>query len=87
MLDKYFSLKMWVCVSNDSDIKQFVTNIINYANDFVATNAPLRQFNLNTVDIEQLQNQLTNKLVGKKFLLILDDVWNKDRGKWVELKN
>ncbi|XP_028224819.1 putative disease resistance protein RGA4 [Glycine soja] len=79
-----FSLKMWVCVSDDFDINQLIMKIINSAND---ANAPFRQQNLNMVDLEQLQNQLRSKLAGKKFLLVLDDVWNDDRVKWVELRN
>ncbi|XP_030936364.1 putative disease resistance protein RGA4 [Quercus lobata] len=30
---------------------------------------------------------LRNNLDGKKFLLVLDDLWNEDRGKWIELRN
>ena len=31
--------------------------------------------------------RLENNLEGRKFLLVLDDVWNEDRGKWIELRN
>ncbi|KAH1077686.1 hypothetical protein GLYMA_19G135700v4 [Glycine max] len=78
-IDECFSLKMWVCVSDDFDINQLIVKIINSAND---ANASLRQQNLNMVDLEQLQNQLRNILAGQKFLLVLDDVWNDDRVKW-----
>jgi len=83
-IQECFPLKMWVCVSDDFDIKQLIIKIINSAND---QDAPPHQHNLNMFDLEQLQNQLTNKLSGQKLLLVLDDVWNEDRVKWVELRN
>ncbi|KAM1781273.1 hypothetical protein ACFX15_039042 [Malus domestica] len=36
--------------------------------------------------IEQLQNDLRRKVDGKKYLLVLDDVWNENREKWLRLK-
>ncbi|KAM1902782.1 hypothetical protein ACFX13_040378 [Malus domestica] len=36
--------------------------------------------------IEQLQNDLRRKVDGKKYLLVLDDVWNENREKWLSLK-
>jgi len=83
-IQECFPLKMWVCVSNDFDIKQLIIKIINSAND---QDAPPHPQNLNMLDLEQLQNQLKNKLSGQKFLLVLDDVWNEERVKWVELRN
>ncbi|KAK7378165.1 hypothetical protein VNO80_03602 [Phaseolus coccineus] len=83
-IQESFPLKMWVCVSDDFDIKQLIIKIINSAND---QDAPPHQQNLNMLDLEQLQNQLTNKLSGQKLLLVLDDIWNEDRVKWVELWN
>ncbi|KAK7336562.1 hypothetical protein VNO77_17107 [Canavalia gladiata] len=75
-----FSLKMWVCVSHEFDIKQVIIKLINSANDSAI------QHNLNMLDMEQLQNQLRKKLADQKFLLVLDDVWNEDRVKWVQLR-
>ena len=86
-IQECFPLKMWVCVSDDFDIKQLIIKIINSANDSISDDAPSHQPNWNTLDLEQLQNQLKNKLSGQKFLLVLDDVWNEDRVKWVELRN
>ncbi|CAJ1911707.1 unnamed protein product [Sphenostylis stenocarpa] len=87
-INECFLLKMWVCVSEDFDIKQVIVKIINSANDSASlAHAHDGQQNLNILDMEQLQNQLRNKLAGKKFLLVLDDVWNEDRVKWVELRN
>ncbi|CAJ1911780.1 unnamed protein product [Sphenostylis stenocarpa] len=86
-IEQCFTLKMWVCVSDDFDIKQLIIKIINSANDQASADAPPHQQNLNMLDLQQLQNQLTNKLAGQSFLLVLDDVWNEDRVKWIELRN
>ncbi|XP_068472695.1 putative disease resistance protein RGA3 [Phaseolus vulgaris] len=80
-INELFPLKMWVCVSIDFEIKQEIIKIIN------SNNASAHQQNLDKLDVEQLQSQLRNKLVSQKFLLVLDDVWNEDLVKWVELRN
>ncbi|PNX92798.1 disease resistance protein rga2-like [Trifolium pratense] len=84
-IDAYFPLKMWVCVSGSFDIKQVIIKIISSANE--STDATTYQQNLRDLDIQQLQNHLKSKLKGQMFLLVLDDVWNEDRVKWVELKD
>ncbi|PNX66077.1 disease resistance protein rga2-like, partial [Trifolium pratense] len=45
------------------------------------------QENINHFDIEQLQIRLRHKLSGQKFILVLDDIWNDDRAKWIELSD
>ncbi|XWS09373.1 hypothetical protein CRYUN_Cryun40dG0079700 [Craigia yunnanensis] len=37
--------------------------------------------------METLQNRLRDIINGKKYLLVLDDVWNEDRGKWLDLRD
>ncbi|XP_059590162.1 disease resistance protein RGA2-like [Vitis vinifera] len=73
----HFSIKIWVSVSDEFDVKKLVREILkeikgdeNYS-DF----------------LQQLQSPLRNALDGEKFLLVLDDVWNTDREKWLELKD
>ncbi|TYI58712.1 hypothetical protein E1A91_D11G380200v1 [Gossypium mustelinum] len=36
--------------------------------------------------MDQLQKQLREKIGGKKYLLVLDDIWNDEWEKWVSLK-
>ncbi|XP_039688450.1 putative disease resistance protein RGA3 [Medicago truncatula] len=87
-LDETFPLKMWVCVSDDFELKNLLVKILNAASvsGSSADPNPIHQESFTNLDLEQLQNRLRNVIAGKKFLLVLDDVWNEDRVKWVELK-
>ncbi|CAJ1911928.1 unnamed protein product [Sphenostylis stenocarpa] len=90
-MDEHFQLKMWVCISNDFDIRQIIVKMINSAfasdNATASASALAHQDNVNGLDIEQLQSLLRHKLSGQKYLLVLDDTWNDDRAKWIELKD
>ncbi|KAM3683783.1 hypothetical protein ACJW31_12G174900 [Castanea mollissima] len=74
---EHFELKCWVCVSDEFVLKQLLVKMIK----------SITSKNCSDLDEEQLQVLLRNNLDGKKFFLVLDDVWNEDRGKWFELKN
>ncbi|PIA30659.1 hypothetical protein AQUCO_05400038v1 [Aquilegia coerulea] len=67
---------LWVCVSQEFDVKTITEKIIKSA-----TNAPCPN-----VEMDQLQYRLREELGEKRFLLVLDDVWNEDVNKWDELK-
>ncbi|RDX62444.1 putative disease resistance protein RGA1, partial [Mucuna pruriens] len=88
-VDELFQLKMWVCISDHFDIRQIIIKIINslYASHSAPTIAVAHQENIDNLDIEQLQNHLRHKLFGQKYLIVLDDIWNDDRAKWIELKD
>ncbi|KAK7336555.1 hypothetical protein VNO77_17099 [Canavalia gladiata] len=92
-MDALFQLKMWVCVSDDFDIRHIIIKIINVASASASNSASAptiahaQQESLNNLDMEQLQSRLRCKLSGQKFLLVLDDIWNDDRAKWIELEN
>nr|XP_023898484.1 putative disease resistance protein RGA3 [Quercus suber] len=72
----HFELKLWICVSDNFDVKKIVKQILE----------TLKEENLDK-NLEILQNHLREKLNGKKYFLVLDDVWNEDRDKWMLLKN
>ncbi|KAH7557219.1 hypothetical protein JRO89_XS11G0076700 [Xanthoceras sorbifolium] len=76
-IDEYFDLKLWVCVSNDFVEKKMIIDIISSATDQKCSD----------MNIDQLQKVLRDVLDGKKYLLVLDDVWNEDVKKWVEFKS
>ncbi|KAL0907619.1 hypothetical protein M5K25_022038 [Dendrobium thyrsiflorum] len=73
-----FSPKVWVCVSEEFDVlrvtKEIVTSIMG---------SSIHNDNNNLND---LQCQLKDALLNKKFLLILDDVWNEKADKWEALR-
>ncbi|XP_039040679.1 putative disease resistance protein RGA3 [Hibiscus syriacus] len=73
----HFELMMWVCVSDVFDVKTIVANIIKS----VTNQAPDQN-----LEMDQLQKQLRNKIDGKKYLLVLDDVWEENGEKWFSLK-
>ncbi|KAK8588766.1 hypothetical protein V6N12_023181 [Hibiscus sabdariffa] len=77
MVKDHFELRLWVCVSDTFDLKLIVENIIKS----VTNHAPNQN-----LEMDQLQNQLREKIDGKKYLLVLDDVWNEEREQWFNLK-
>ncbi|KAH1064630.1 hypothetical protein J1N35_029617 [Gossypium stocksii] len=74
-VDKWFDRKAWVCVSEEFDAFKVTKTILEEIKCSCDGNQ-----NLN-----QLQLKLKEQLSGKKFLIILDDVWNKNYFHWKEL--
>jgi hypothetical protein len=74
---KHFkSLKMWVCVSDIFDVKNIVAKVLESATKEKPADA----------EMDTLVGKLREKIEGKKYFLVLDDVWNGDHGKWCRLK-
>ncbi|CAA2959358.1 disease resistance RGA3 [Olea europaea subsp. europaea] len=46
-----------------------------------------RESSSNISNLEILLQHVKNSLLKKRFLIVLDDVWTEDRGKWEPLKN
>jgi len=75
-IEKHFEVKMWVCVSDSFHVKNIVEKILESATN---TKQPI-------VEMNTLVNYLGKEINGKKYLLVLDDVWNEDQEKWSRLK-
>ncbi|KAL5538339.1 hypothetical protein UlMin_043603 [Ulmus minor] len=73
---KCFEPKAWVCVSDVFDVKLLVQKILRS----VGGTSPDQN-----LDLEQLQTQLRSHIEGKKYLLVLDDVWNENSAEWDKL--
>jgi len=71
-----FDFKAWVCVSDEFDV-------------FKVSRAILEAVTGSTDDsrnLEMVQRRLKEKLTEKKFLLVLDDVWNENQSKWEDVQ-
>uniref|UniRef100_A0A6I9S7J6 Disease resistance protein RGA2-like n=2 Tax=Elaeis guineensis var. tenera TaxID=51953 RepID=A0A6I9S7J6_ELAGV len=75
-VEKHFQPLIWVCVSDEFDIAKLARAIISSA-----TGTECQESNM-----ELLQRRLREVVSGKRYLLVLDDVWNEDQAKWDELK-
>ncbi|XP_059441940.1 putative disease resistance RPP13-like protein 1 [Corylus avellana] len=69
---EHFNLHLRVCVSEEFDVSKVTKTILERLTSSTYDNK----------DLDQLQVILKEKLERKKFLLVLDDVWNKDYAIW-----
>ncbi|CAJ2664717.1 unnamed protein product [Trifolium pratense] len=73
-----FEKIMWVCVSDNFDVKIIVQNMLE----------SLTQSNIDgTLSLDNLQKLFRKELTGKRYLLVLDDVWNENFEKWDHLRS
>ncbi|KAG8373777.1 hypothetical protein BUALT_Bualt11G0060400 [Buddleja alternifolia] len=72
----HFELHIWVCVSDDFTIRRLVSAIIQSIEGGAS----------NISELDPLQRLLQERLRGRKFLLVLDDVWNENHRLWDGLK-
>lgn len=72
----HFNPKAWVCVSEEFDVLRITRTILESATSLPCD---LKDFN-------QIQVKLRDALAGRKFLIVLDDVWNKNYSEWNRLQ-
>ncbi|KAK8330077.1 hypothetical protein V6Z12_A11G369900 [Gossypium hirsutum] len=76
-INQSFDLKAWVCVSDNFDA-------------IAITKAILQSITSESCDysnLDLLQVKLKEKLSGKRFLLVLDDIWNENYNDWTILRS
>ncbi|XP_020696360.2 disease resistance protein RGA2-like [Dendrobium catenatum] len=78
-ITKEFGLKMWVCVSNNFDVKKVIADMLQ----------SLKKEKPRCDTLDALQNSLRTEIMSQKFLLVLDDIWEedeeKDKSKWEDV--
>ncbi|KAL6320032.1 hypothetical protein AAG906_003130 [Vitis piasezkii] len=82
----HFKKRIWVCVSNDFDMKKVIIDIINSIKTTVEGGSGTGLLKYNELNLEQSQTVLRTTLGNENFFLVLDDMWNEDRQKWIELE-
>ncbi|XP_025651330.2 disease resistance protein RGA2-like [Arachis hypogaea] len=72
---EHFDLRIWVCVSTEFNTMRILESIVEST----------RGHNPNLSTLEAMKNKVQEVLLGKRYLLVLDDVWSTD--KWEDLKS
>ncbi|XP_042485513.1 putative disease resistance RPP13-like protein 1 [Macadamia integrifolia] len=75
-VERFFQLKAWVCVSEDFDVVRLTKEILESA---TGSSPPYYSLDL-------LQVELKKVLSNKRFLLVMDDMWNEDHEIWDALR-
>ncbi|KAL3498849.1 hypothetical protein ACH5RR_041581 [Cinchona calisaya] len=73
---RHFEKRIWICVSDDFKVERLL-------------NEMLQSLTGNKVEMtnrEALVNKLQENLKEKRYLLVLDDVWNENRNKWESMR-
>lgn len=71
----HFHERLWVCVSTHFEIKSILRGVLE----------SLKSKNAAVQTIEAMCGFLKDELQGKRYLLVLDDVWNEEKHKWDDL--
>ncbi|KAK9910983.1 hypothetical protein M0R45_034914 [Rubus argutus] len=70
---QHFDIQAWACVSNEFDVIRISQRIYE-------------SLNSDACKTDQLQLKLKEALAGRKFFIVLDDVWNKNYDLWDKLQ-
>ena len=73
-----FDPRIWVCVSEDFNVLKLAKEMLNKL-----AGGGIRE----SMSLDEVQARLRSILNEKRFFIVLDDVWNEDRNKWLDLKN
>ncbi|XP_073026116.1 disease resistance protein RGA2-like [Primulina eburnea] len=75
-VESHFELRIWVCVSVDFSLPRLIKAILE----------SVQGGGCSVIELDPLLCLLQEKLRRKKFLLVLDDVWNENQSLWDPLK-
>ncbi|EEF42990.1 putative disease resistance protein RGA1 [Ricinus communis] len=72
-----FEERMWVCVYKNFDVRMIASSIVK----------SITKIDPGNLELDQLQSCLRENLDGKRYLLVLDDVWDESYERWVCLES
>ncbi|XP_027181827.1 putative disease resistance protein RGA3 [Coffea eugenioides] len=74
---EHFEPKLWVWVSKDFNVKRIIKALIE----------SVEKTSIGDLPLNDLQIKLQSLLEGKRYLIVLDDVWNENPQEWEDLKS
>ncbi|XP_060974641.1 putative disease resistance protein At3g14460 [Cannabis sativa] len=75
-VEKYFQLKAWVCVSDEFDVCKVMKTVLE----------AVTKSSCNVEGLSVLEEKIQQVLDKKKFLIVLDDIWNEEHDFWNTLR-
>lgn len=69
------NITVWTCISDDFDVKHVTKTIVQ----------SIMGKTVDINDLDMLQVLLKEELSGKKFFIVMDDVWEEDYDNWTKL--
>ncbi|KAJ7947225.1 NB-ARC domain disease resistance protein [Quillaja saponaria] len=93
-VNQRFDLKAWVCVSEELDVLKVTKTILEEVTSKTVLEEvtpktvlkDVKSCSCNSKNLNGIQLDLKERLKGKKFLIVLDDVWNENYDNWEFLK-
>ncbi|XP_058788352.1 putative disease resistance RPP13-like protein 1 [Vicia villosa] len=80
-VEQHFDLKAWICVSEDFNVVRITKSLLECVRNTTSVHSNVRESD--SLDI--LQVELMKHLMNKRFLFVLDDIWNDSYIDWDEL--
>ena len=77
MVKTKFYPRVWISVSMDFNVKKIAKEILKSAGGVISE----------SMSMNEVQASLQSILEKKIFFIVLNDVWNEDRNKWIGMKN
>jgi hypothetical protein len=74
-VQSFFDIRAWACISEDFDVVRVTKTILELVTGE----------HFDGKDLNYLQVKLREKLKGKRFLVVLDDLWNENYHDWMIL--
>ncbi|XP_062182281.1 disease resistance protein RGA2-like isoform X2 [Phragmites australis] len=75
IIEKHFEVRLWVHVSQELDDAKLVEKMFEAIAGEKSERRPL----------QHMSKTILDKLIGKRYLLVLDDVWTEDRIQWEQI--